>query len=386
MKEFKVNKSITLKLENNKTNIYINDELFLQCKFLLLNIPTGGVNSPKIINSIDEAAEELDSYLEVGVDYKLKMSAEDEYWAHSSNLQAWSENEYDTRILHSNLSFSLLKKLSESGDLLAKRKYKEEIAKRFIYGNNKIQDFLLEENYLNDLSKEELLSVVNESDIIFELERILRQNLEINTSYYPYPQGIVIESAEIKWLSLQNCSLKKIPELVKELKKLKGLILRGNSLATLPNWIGEFKWLEWLDVSNNKLKDLPDSIGNLRTLKRFELQNNKLKDLPDSIGDLIQLEVLSANGNLIEKLPDSIGNLALMKNLSLGDNVISTIPKSMGNMISLKILDLSKNPLQKLPNSISRLENLESLYLRGITQSFSNLKNDLRRKKIIIIK
>ena len=36
--EFKINKYITLKLENCKTNIYVEGELFNQCKFLLLNI------------------------------------------------------------------------------------------------------------------------------------------------------------------------------------------------------------------------------------------------------------------------------------------------------------------------------------------------------------
>ncbi|KKM08312.1 hypothetical protein LCGC14_1725100, partial [marine sediment metagenome] len=39
MKDFVINKYITLKLEDGKTNIYVNGQIFDQCKFLFLNIP-----------------------------------------------------------------------------------------------------------------------------------------------------------------------------------------------------------------------------------------------------------------------------------------------------------------------------------------------------------
>jgi len=37
--KFQINQYITLKLEYNKTAIYINNERFINCKYLLLNIP-----------------------------------------------------------------------------------------------------------------------------------------------------------------------------------------------------------------------------------------------------------------------------------------------------------------------------------------------------------
>ena len=61
MKEFKVNKFITLKLEGEHTNIYVDGVLFQQCKFLILNIPIEKVSSFDKIDSIDEVAEKLDS-------------------------------------------------------------------------------------------------------------------------------------------------------------------------------------------------------------------------------------------------------------------------------------------------------------------------------------
>ena len=64
MKEFKVNEYITLKLEDNKTNIYINGQLFRQCSFLMINIPIEEVSSFDDIESIDEVIERLDKGLE----------------------------------------------------------------------------------------------------------------------------------------------------------------------------------------------------------------------------------------------------------------------------------------------------------------------------------
>lgn len=55
--EFKVNEYISLKLENGKTNIFVNDKIFKHCKFLLLDIPINRVDQFNEIESIDEAEE-----------------------------------------------------------------------------------------------------------------------------------------------------------------------------------------------------------------------------------------------------------------------------------------------------------------------------------------
>ena len=63
-KEFKVNDYLSLKLEDNITNIYIKGRLFRQCKYLLLNIFVDEITSLDVIVSIDEAAEKLDRSLD----------------------------------------------------------------------------------------------------------------------------------------------------------------------------------------------------------------------------------------------------------------------------------------------------------------------------------
>ena len=146
MKEFKVNNFITLKLEKGKTNIYINGQYFKQCLFLLLNIPVDKVSSFNDIESIDEASTKLSRKMENNHNI---IKPEVEFMGHCSNIQAWAENDYDTRLLHSNIAFPLLKRLSELRDPIAIKIYKEEIAKRFLSGNYNVITYLHNEGYLD---------------------------------------------------------------------------------------------------------------------------------------------------------------------------------------------------------------------------------------------
>ncbi|MFX1259172.1 MAG: tetratricopeptide repeat protein [Promethearchaeota archaeon] len=152
---FKINRYITLKLENNETVIYINKERFIQCVYLLLNIPVNQVEDYEGIDSIDKAAEKLDDELNFN-DSDVKISSKTEFWGHCSNLQAWVENNYNTCLIHRNLAFPLLRKLTEAGDPQARRVFKEEIAKRFASGYKSVVTYLLNEGFLDYLSREEL--------------------------------------------------------------------------------------------------------------------------------------------------------------------------------------------------------------------------------------
>jgi len=160
MKTFEVNKFLTLKLENGKTNIYVAGKLFQHCKFLLLEIPIEKIESLDNIESIDEASLRLDKSLERGHNREgVSIPPETEFWGHCSNLQVWFENNYDTCLLHSNIAFPLLKKLTEAGDPLAKKVFKEEIAKRFSSGFKSVMFYLISNGYLDYLNEEEIQSL-----------------------------------------------------------------------------------------------------------------------------------------------------------------------------------------------------------------------------------
>ena len=89
MKEFRVNKFVTIKLEDTETVIYVAGERFDQCKFLLLEIPIESIQNLNELDSIDEVSEGLDRMLEgMGDEFSI-IPPEVEYWAHCSNLQVW---------------------------------------------------------------------------------------------------------------------------------------------------------------------------------------------------------------------------------------------------------------------------------------------------------
>ncbi len=156
MKEFKINKFLTLKLEEDKTNIYINERLFEQCKYLMLNIAIDKIESYEEINSIDEAADVLGWTYDgqEGVTYEI--DPETEFWGHCSNVQVWAEQDYDTRLLHSNLSFPLLAELVKAGDPIAKKVINEEIIKRFESGSPNVMLFLIKQGYTKYLIEDNI--------------------------------------------------------------------------------------------------------------------------------------------------------------------------------------------------------------------------------------
>lgn len=159
MSEFRVNEHLSLRLEEGKTNVYVNNERFRQCKFLLLNIEVDEIKTFDEIRSIDEASEKLNKSLEINVtqaSLEVSIPPEIEFWGHCSNLQVWAENRYDTRLLHRNLAFPLLKRLTEVGDPLAKSVFKEEIVKRFSSGERTVMEFLMTKRYFEMLEEGEL--------------------------------------------------------------------------------------------------------------------------------------------------------------------------------------------------------------------------------------
>ncbi len=155
MLEFVVNKFIMLKLEDGKTNIYVNGEMFNQCKYLMLNVPTRDDKKIEKIETIDEVADSLGwtEDRQLGIEHYIIPRVE--FWGHCSSLQAWYENDYNTNILHRNLAFPLLKKLADVGDSLARKVFGQEVARRLESDYSPVVDYIVKERLLEYLTKEE---------------------------------------------------------------------------------------------------------------------------------------------------------------------------------------------------------------------------------------
>ena len=418
-KKFKVNEYITLKLEEKKTKFYLKGKEFIMCKFLLLDIPVENITSRDIVDSIDAVAERFVDPAELrNINYYTRdILPEAEFWGYCSNLQVWAENNYDTRLLHRNVAFPLLKKLSETGDPLAKKVFKEEITKRFSSGHFSVMMFLLEEGYLSNFNKEEL-NVLSES---VDYESITKLNYELTFSFLKilinagditakkvFKDEIVkkISSGDdlvityllkygfLEYLNEEEFQTiftgyefvehngKKFPliqgilylnyseildlteiEGLEKLTSLRTLILDYKEISSLPESIGNLISLQKLSLRFVKLTTLPESIGDLTSLQVLSLDHNKLTTLPESIGNLTSLQKLNLMYNQLTSLPESIGNLSSLQNLNLRMNQLTTVPESIGDLTSLQTLSLDSNKLTMLPESIGNLSSLQKLYL-----------------------
>ena len=209
--DFVINEYLSLRLENNQTNIYVKGNLFTQCKYLLLTIPVKKIDDVNEISSIDEAAEKLNSDME---ENHLIIPPEVEFFGHCSNLQAWYEHKYDTNLLHRNIAFPLLKQLTFMNDPLAKKVFKEEIAKRIETGYKNIIYFFNEEGYLKYFTEEEKQTISQKSKcIIFES---------------------FIAHLSLQELDLSNSQLRSLPESIGNLSSLQRLDLSNSQLSVLP--------------------------------------------------------------------------------------------------------------------------------------------------------
>ena len=393
MKEFQINKFLKLRLENGKTNIYVNDRLFRQCKFLMINIGSNNASNFEDVTSIDEAEKILNKSLEEKELEEFDVRPEEEFWAHCSNLDAWVKYKYDTRLLHRTLAFPILRALTEAGDQVAKAVFKEEIIKRFESGHKNVVRYLIRGGYVRKYAKKELLEVFLENEevsILKKLQALSETNLkiaeEIDMFYEVSPYSVKFDKNKLSGLELRSLNLKQfpleltqlvslkklfidynsiqsIPSEIWQLKNLRELSLRGNLLETLPSEIGSLKYLEALSVDVNNFKVFPEVLTELKNLKHLGLGKNQICDVPESIENLRNLRILALNSNCITRLPKTLGNLKSLEFLYLGNNKIDFIPKSLGKLNSLKELWIRSNNLTFLPEFLFKLKNLKKLYI-----------------------
>jgi len=400
--ELKLSDKITLRLEDGETVIYVDNVKFRQCKYLLLDLDVTKTRL-NTVNSIDEAAGILENYLEEGISQsKYEITPEQEFWGHASNLQAWIELMYDTRILRANLSFPLLKRLAETGDDIADKVFRKEIVKRILGGYLPILNYLAEEEiYLKVLTYEDLKKIVDNFDYGIlnnpdngEQDNFVRHFLVFLTSRFNsnaslidnYPDldvklklKKVLEIFESKvkhfyvgFLSVRNnvyfipdtkkirfhngdlnsiCDikgLKKFPE-VEELSLSMNKFEIIECLENLDN-------LRYLYLSGNAIKDI-SPLENFKNLEELYLARNNISDI-SPLKNLKKLRILNLSYNRIEDI-STISNLRELRKLQLDSNNIQNID-SLKNIDHLHLLSLSSNKITDL-GSLSYLDELEDV-------------------------
>lgn len=287
LRTYKINEYITVKLEQNQTNIYVKDKLFRQCKYILLNIPVDETSKFDEIQSIDEAVQILDHSQEPQYDgFIRQITPKEEFWAHASNLQAWAENNYDSRLIHSNLAFPLLKELISVGDPKAKKVFKEEIARRLDSGSPSTISFIREEGFLDFLTHEEqlysllesaeaeaLLNIEHKSGVEFEM--LEQKNLEYYSPkshcYIGFSNKHVI-TIELGYVNFDSI----ITDLLK-FSTLKSISLADERMVYLPSEMRDLDSIAEIGVTAPKLEKIPDWLLDLKDLRLISISSGSLK-------------------------------------------------------------------------------------------------------------
>ena len=431
MKDFKVNDYITLSLEEGKTVIYIAGEKFQQCKFLLITIPIENVTNFADIESVDEAAERLDYSLEYNQTY-YEIPPETEFWGHCSNLQVWVENDYDTRILKSDLAFPILKRLVDAGNLKAERVFKDEIAKRLSSGYQNVIEFLFEEEYIKYLGNKELWKV-----IIPSLEKLRKKNYQVRWWVY---------NTELPLLLLRRLVDIGDPQAYHLLKEVIIEILQtGNGMNIGMLYDGEYinllsrdefwrvfgkdgailKEFE-IQIRQYKIITIKNSNGIALMKKRkktneessyFNLSNGiyinqshmvftyenghitgigvwsddkdifEVSLLPSEVVHLTHLKELTLSNVNLKRVPLDIDNLKSLKSLSLSHNLISAVPKKICRLELLKYLGIGWNKITSLPKCLKNLSLLQEIHIfhNPLNKRTRDFLKGLERDKEVIL-
>ncbi|MBN2153429.1 MAG: hypothetical protein JW839_18385 [Candidatus Lokiarchaeota archaeon] len=127
-------------MADERVQVLIAGEPFIHCRFLIARVSPTDAD----VSSIDDLARKRKAKKFEYGGIRRYLTIEEEVFAHASNIQAWADNDYDTRLLHSNISFPLLKALAEIGDAKANRVLGSEITDRIHEGNASTVAFILE--------------------------------------------------------------------------------------------------------------------------------------------------------------------------------------------------------------------------------------------------
>jgi len=373
------------------------------------------LNDLSKIRSIDDL-EQKDRSVKYN---QIEISPQEEFWGHCSNLQAWIENDYDTRLLHRSLAFPLLKELTNLGDLKAKKVFRKEIIERFSSHSIPVMLYLLLEGFLNNFSDEERQLINEGLDKIYttsffaknlfpEQFNILFDNHELDNNLEKY-------HIQPKLLSKQYTRRDLNIKLPSFIKKTSGETITDittisefsastdyTALGLFQNRITEIKGLErltylrQLGLNYNEITEIRN-LDRLKKLRELSLPGNHISEIK-GLENLRELEFLSLSDNQITKI-EGLERLKKLKVLNLWDNKIKDIA-GLENLTDLRQLALGGNQIAEVQgleslknlrvlilnsNNISEIKGIENLtHLREISfynnniskiQSFPNLPN-----------
>ena len=220
VKEFPITDNLGLRLvkdhkvNREKTVIVINGYEITQCMYLLMQLDTQEAEESNDYVNIDEMAMKYGRNMEHNAS-SFDITAEEEFWGHCSNIQAWVENDYNPCCLHSSLSVPLLTLLAKTDIKIFHmllyhlddmwKQYKTMERKLFVYDKfcNIVNDCIeLYDLTSDDVNNSVFIRVVLEVKFLIRLEKFMYDSH--NRIHYHFAR-----EAELERLRIENIERKK---------------------------------------------------------------------------------------------------------------------------------------------------------------------------------
>jgi len=200
---------------------------------------------------------------------------------------------------------------------------------------------------------QEILKLKNLEEIDLESSK----NLNVESVIYKLSQ---LNHLKKLWISDVNISSLNG---ISNLKKLEELYLDNVGITALPDEVSRMKNLREVNLEENPQLNMVQAfkvLSKLDRLKTLWIGKNKLSDLPDQIANLKSLEELWLDDNEFTQIPKSVKRLKI-KYVSFFSNKIKYINLKKGDLTNLTNINLCYNEFKRFPVELSCLPNLESI-------------------------
>jgi hypothetical protein len=243
-----------------------------------------------------------------------------------------------------------LKALCDAGDLIARRKFKEEIAMRYATGHPTVVRFLTQNGYLHYLTEDEFESILVDIDFPSIQEFSRKITTRLKTLHDPESE---------KEIKLQ------VSKFMRTFRLSFKYLLLIKSIENIPNDLKQpFVEIVCKQFKNNRSFPILKFLN--KALVNYENLDFKLLTYKDKLIGILQANFLNLRNKMIEDIVDIKGLEeieAKIEHIDLSNNRITEI-KGLNHLKNLKRLTLKNNYIEKI-EGIEELKNLESLDLSG---------------------
>jgi hypothetical protein len=132
---------------------------------------------------------------------------------------------------------------------------------------------------------------------------------------------------KLKVVFLSNNQFTTLPETLALCPNLSMIGMRGNAITTIPeDALPES--LRWLTLTDNRIEKLPASIGKLKRLQKLLLTGNQMESLPGELSQCKNLELIRLSANRLVRIPVELFSLPKLAWLALAGNPFDTAPET----------------------------------------------------------